>query len=128
MAREFSRSDRVASQFHKEIADLLRTEVRDPVLGMVTVSSVEVSKDLAVVKAYVSFLGAKEVPQRCIKHLNEWVPQLRHLLSRRVRMRVMPELRFLHDDSIERGIRMDALLDSLHADTKDTDDEVDQDR
>jgi ribosome-binding factor A len=122
MAREFSRSDRVASQFHKEIADLLRTEVRDPALGMITVSSVEVSKDLAVAKAYVSFLGAQEAPERCIKHLNEWVPQLRHLLGRRIRMRVLPELRFLHDDSIERGLRMDALIDSLHIPPNDTDD------
>jgi len=118
MAREFSRSDRVASQFHKEIADLLRVEVRDPALGMVTVSSVEVSKDLAVAKTYVSFLGARETPQCCIKKLTEWIPQIRHLLGRRVRMRVMPELRFVHDDSIERGMRMDALLDSLHIDSQ----------
>lgn len=127
MAREFSRSDRVASQFHKEIAELLRTEVREAKLGMVTVSSVEVSKDLAVAKAYVSFLGAAEPPQRCIKLLNEWIPQLRHLLGRRVRMRVMPELRFLHDDSIERGMRMDALLDSLHSEPRNAEDGADRD-
>ena len=59
MPREFSRSDRVASQMQREIAELLRVQFVDPELGMVTLSDVEISRDLAVAKLYVSFLGAK---------------------------------------------------------------------
>jgi ribosome-binding factor A len=113
MAREFFRSDRVSAQMHRELADIVRTELEDKELGMVTVSDVEVTRDLAVAKCYVSFLGASLEPRQCVKRLNELAPQIRRLVGRQMRMRVMPELRFFHDDSIERGLRMDALINSL---------------
>ncbi len=114
MPREFTRSDRVASQFQRELAELLRTEIKDPRLGMVTVSDVEVTRDMSLIKAYVSFLGAAETPKQCVKILNEIAPRLRREMSGRIRLRVMPELKFVYDDSIERGMKMDALLGSLH--------------
>jgi ribosome-binding factor A len=113
MPREFSRSDRVASQIQKEMAELIRTHVRDPELGMVTVSDVEVTRDLAVAKLYVSFLAARKPSKDCVKRLSEYVPELRRELGKLLRIRVLPEIRFVYDDSIERGLRMDALLDSL---------------
>jgi len=119
MPREFFRSDRVAAQFQRELAELLRTEVREPSLGMVTLSDVEVTRDMSLIKAYVSFLGAAETPQKCVKALNhQYAPKLRHGLSGRIRMRVMPELRFIHDDSIERGMRMEQLLGGLAAEQR----------
>ena len=67
----------------------------------------------------VSFLGAAETPQKCVKALNhQYAPKLRHGLSGRIRMRVMPELRFIHDDSIERGMRMEQLLGGLAAEQR----------
>lgn len=113
MPREFSRSDRVASQMQREIAELLRVQFVDPELGMVTLSDVEISRDLAVAKLYVSFLGAKIPENQCIKRLAERVPEMRHQLGRRIRIRQMPELKFIFDDSIGRGLRMDALLKDL---------------
>ena len=113
MPREFSRSDRVASQMQREMADLIRTQVKDPELGMVTLSDVELSRDLAVGKLFVSFLGAKLTPNKCIKQLNDMVPELRRELGKRIRIRVLPELRFVYDDSIERGMHMDSLLRGL---------------
>ena len=113
MPREFSRSDRVASQMQREIAELLRLQFRDPDLGMVTLSDVEISRDLAVAKLYVSFLGASLSEAQCIKKLAERVPELRHQLGRRMRLRQMPELKFIFDDSLGRGLRMDALLNRL---------------
>lgn len=110
MPREFTRSDRVAAQMQRELADLLRTRVRDPALGMVTLNAVELTRDLSMAKAYVSFLGAREEVRSCIKILNQAVPSLRHELGKRIRMRVVPELRFVHDDSIERGLRIQSLL------------------
>lgn len=113
MAREFHRSDRLASQLQREIADLLRTEVKDPQLGMATVSEVEVSRDLAVAKVYVTFLAPREPVSACVKLLMQHAPALRRELGRRLAIRVVPELRFVYDDSIERGMKMDALLGQL---------------
>lgn len=113
MPREFSRSERVAAQIQREMADLIRTRVKDPELGMVTLSDVELSRDLAVAKLFVSFLAAKLPPARCVKRLGDFVPELRRELGRRIRIRVLPELRFVYDDSIERGMRMDALLQGI---------------
>jgi ribosome-binding factor A len=113
MPREFTRSDRVASQIQKEMADLIRTHVKEPNFGMITVSDVEITRDLAVAKVYVSFLAAKQPAADCIKQLAGQVPALRRELSKRLRIRVLPEIRFVHDDSIERGMHMDALLDRL---------------
>ncbi|MGY6214853.1 30S ribosome-binding factor RbfA [Methylolobus aquaticus] len=114
MPREFSRNVRVASQLQRELAELLRSEVRDPRLGMVTVSDVEVTRDLSVAKVYVSFLGARQTNSESLKLLAGLAPLLRHEVARRVRMRVIPELRFIFDDSVERGLHMDAVIDSLH--------------
>lgn len=113
MPREFKRSDRVGAQIQREVADLLRTRIKEPDLGMVTLSEVELSRDLAVAKLYVSFLAPRLSPVQCVKRLGNFVPELRHELGKRIRIRVLPELRFAYDDSIERGIRMDALLGTL---------------
>lgn len=113
MPREFSRSDRVASQIQREMAELIRVRIRDPELGMVTVSDVELSRDLAVATLYVTFLAARLNLPQCLKKLSEYGPELRHELGKRLRIRVLPELRFVHDDSIDRGMRMDALLGGL---------------
>ena len=113
MPREFNRSDRVGAQIQREMAEILRVNVRDPELGMVTLSEVELSRDLAVAKLYVSFLGAKIPTDQCVKRLNLRVAEFRHALGRLIRMRVLPELRFVFDDSIERGVHMDNLLRQL---------------
>jgi ribosome-binding factor A len=113
MPREFSRSVRVASQLQRELAELLRGQVRDSRLGMVTVSEVEVTRDLSLAKVFVSFLGAAQTVPRSLALLAERVPILRRELGRRMRMRSVPELRFVYDDSIERGMRMDAILNEL---------------
>lgn len=123
MPREFSRSDRVASQIQKEMAELIRTHVRDPDLGMVTVSDVEVARDLAVAKLYVTFLAAQKTPRECVKRLAEYVPELRRELGKHLRIRVLPEIRFVYDESIERGLRMDALLDRIGHETPEADGE-----
>jgi ribosome-binding factor A len=118
MPREFKRSDRVASQLQRELADLIRTQVKEPRLGMITVSDAEVSRDLAVAKVFVTFLGAKEPAETCVSLLSTMVPMLRRELGKRLRIRNMPEIHFVYDDSIERGMRMDALLDRLRAEPK----------
>lgn len=113
MPREFSRNVRVASQLQRDLAELLRGEVKDPRLGMVTVSDVEVTRDLSVAKVFVSFLGAQQGVRESLALLADRAPLLRHELGRLIRMRCLPELRFVYDDSVERGLQMDAILEDL---------------
>lgn len=113
MAREFSRTDRVGQQIHKEIASILQHEFkhRDPRLGMVTVSGVEVSRDLAYAKIYVTIYADDDDKIKLqLDILEDNKGFVRSLLARRMNMRTVPALRFLQDKSITEGVRMSALL------------------
>jgi ribosome-binding factor A len=115
MAREFSRTDRVGQQIHKEIASILQNEFknRDPRLGMVTVSEVEVSRDLAYAKIYVSFFeNDEEVMDNYLKILQDDKGFIRTLLASRMRMRAVPALKFMRDGSLAEGIRISNLVDA----------------
>jgi ribosome-binding factor A len=114
MAREFGRSERVSSQIQKELALVLQRGIKDPRLGFVTVNEVNVSRDLAVAKVYVTVLNADQQQiQENIEILNEAAPYLRREVATRMKMRHMPELRFYYDDSIDTGMRVEALLKGL---------------
>jgi ribosome-binding factor A len=119
MAREFSRTDRVSQQLHKEIASILNQEFKHqaPEIGMVTVSGVEVSRDLAYAKVYVTFLEMDEAKNKAsMKLLEEGKGFVRGLLSRRVKMRNTPSLRFIQDSSITEGMRISNLVSQVRRD------------
>lgn len=114
MAREFSRTDRVGQQIHKEIASILQNEFknRDPRLGMVTVSAVEVSRDLAYAKIFVTFFeNDEEQIQNYLDILIENKGYIRTLLAGRMRMRAVPAIKFVRDGSLAEGIRISNLVD-----------------
>lgn len=114
MAREFSRTDRVGQQIHKEIASILQNEFknRDPRLGMVTVSAVEVSRDLAYAKIFVTFFeNDEEVMDNYLNILVENKGYIRTLLANRMRMRAVPAIKFVRDGSLSEGIRISNLVD-----------------
>jgi len=114
MAREYTRSVRVAAQLQRELALLLQRERQDYQLDFVTVSDVALTKDLAVAKVYVTVLNAKAAQiTHNIERLQQLAPRLRSELSKHLRMRVMPELRFFYDDTLDRGQRIDRLLATL---------------
>ncbi|MFA7619207.1 MAG: 30S ribosome-binding factor RbfA [Thiohalomonadaceae bacterium] len=115
MARDYSRTDRIADQIQRELALLIQQEIRDPRLGMVTVSAVELSRDLAVAKVFVSVLGDAEQAKTALAVLKKAGGFLRHELGRRMIMRVLPELRFVHDTSTERGSHLSALIEQAVA-------------
>ncbi|WP_031433201.1 30S ribosome-binding factor RbfA [Methylomarinum vadi] len=111
MAKEYGRSDRVASQMQKELAFVLQREINDSRLGFITVNEVVVSKDLAVAKIYVTVLNAdEEGKQRNIDVLNELAPAIRHEVARRMRLRHISEFRFYYDNSFDTGMRVAELL------------------
>lgn len=113
--REFSRTDRVAQQIQKEIAVILQREVKDPRLGMITVSAVEVSRDLSYAKVFITVLDAndEQKSKQSASILNEAGGFIRSLLGKRIRARIIPELRFVVDNSLMEGMRISNLVDSV---------------
>ncbi|EJC6930683.1 30S ribosome-binding factor RbfA [Vibrio parahaemolyticus] len=111
MSKEFSRTQRVAQQLQKELAMILQREVRDSRLGMVTISDVEVSRDLAYAKVFVTFLCVgKQTPESCLAALREHEVHIRMMLGKRIRLRLTPEIRFYYDNTLVEGMRMSNLV------------------
>ena len=110
MPREFPRTRRVGEQIQREVAGILQEEFKDPRLGMISVSGVEVSRDLAHARVYISVLGGDEDVNETIRVLNKAAGFIRHQLGQRMRLRSVPQLRFLYDESLAEGARMDALI------------------
>ena len=119
MAREYARTDRVGQQIQKEIATILMREIKDPRLSMTTVSAVEVTRDLAYAKVFVTFFNddAEEI-KASLEVLAEAEGYIRSLLGKRLRARIMPHLRFIYDSSMSEGVRMSALVDKAVASDK----------
>jgi len=111
MPREFSRTDRVGSEVQRDLAALIRDELQDPRLGMVTVQEVRVARDFSVARVFFTLMGGALNPAEAADVLNKAAGHLRHLLGRQLRMRTVPELRFEFDESVERGMRLSALID-----------------
>ncbi|MGX9417042.1 30S ribosome-binding factor RbfA [Vibrio sp. RC27] len=111
MAKEFSRTQRVSQQLQKEIAMIIQREVRDSRLGMVTISDVEVSRDLAYAKVFVTFLCVGEqTPESSLAALREHEVSIRMTLGKRIRLRLTPEIRFYYDSTLVEGMRMSNLV------------------
>ncbi|MFQ5486947.1 MAG: 30S ribosome-binding factor RbfA [Gammaproteobacteria bacterium] len=118
MAREYSRTVRVAEQLRRELALLIQQEVKDPRLGMVTVSDVEVSSDLAHAKVYVTALGGEDKIDETVAVLNRAASFLRRELGRRLVLRTIPRLQFHYDRSISQGAELSALIEKAVHDDK----------
>ncbi len=111
MAKEFSRTQRVAQQVQKEIALILQREIKDPRISMVTVSGVEVSRDLAYAKVFVTFLTVgDQTPELGLEALNEAKGFIRSLLGKAIRLRVTPDISFYFDESLTEGMRISNLV------------------
>lgn len=106
------RTQRLADQIQRELAILIRQELKDPRLGMVTVSSVKVSPDMGYADIYVTVIGSSldEKPDESIRILNDAAGFLRGEVGRAIRTRVTPRLRFHFDEVTARGNRMAALI------------------
>jgi ribosome-binding factor A len=113
MAREFSRTDRVAQQVHKEIASILQNEYKHRVgdMPLITVSEVEVTRDLAHAKIFVTIYNSTEEESKVLmKQLVEFKGFIRSILAKRLRMRSVPHLHFFEDKSIIEGMRISNLV------------------
>jgi len=115
MPKEFSRKLRIEEMVQRELATLIQQEIKDPRIGMVTVSGVEISLDLKHAKIYVTILGNENEYQESVRTLNHAARFLRHELARRLYLKVIPDLRFVYDSSVKEGARLAKLIDTAIA-------------
>lgn len=111
MAKHFSRGDRVAEQIRRELAELIRLEVKDPRVGFVTLTAVEITPDYAHAKIFFTTLEGEAAIPELAEGLKRASGFLRRELGRRVRIHTTPELHWVYDSSIEHGAEISALID-----------------
>ena len=105
------RQRRVEDQIQKELSEIIRLEMKDPGVGMVTITAVDVSPDLAHAKVFFTQLGDDQARKQAEAGLRRASAFLRQMLGKRIRLHNTPELHFSYDDSIDRGIHLSNLID-----------------
>jgi ribosome-binding factor A len=112
MPKDYPRTRRIAEQIQRELAELLRLELKDPrVTGLVTITDVEVSADQSYAKVFFTLLGDAQKIEQTTEGLKRAAGFLRTQLSQRMKLRMVPQLVFEYDASIERGVRLSRLID-----------------
>jgi len=125
MAQDYKRTDRIADQMQRDLAELIRSSLKDPRVGMVTVNKVEVARDLGYASVYVTLLTVDDLDadseevKSTIKILNGAAGFLRSELSRMIQLRTIPQLRFHFDASVKRGRTLDKLITDARQKDKD---------
>ncbi len=130
MPREYSRTQRVGDFLKQELATLIQFEIRDPRVGMVSITDVEVSRDLAHAKVYMTVLGkdTKEEAEESVAVLNKAAGYLRSQLAKSNNARTTPKLHFHFDSSVVRGQYLSDLIDHAVAEDKNHSDATDMEK
>jgi ribosome-binding factor A len=110
----FQRSDRVAEQVRRDLADLIRVELKDPRVGMISLTAVELTPDYAHAKVFFTTLDSEHLAE-IETGLKRAAGFLRRELGRRIHIHTLPELHFVYDNSLERGASMSQLIDQASA-------------
>ena len=119
MPQEFARSERVAQTINRQMAMILRDQVKDPRVSSLTITDVEVTKDLAQAKIFVTSMDSDSVDiEDTMNAVERAKGFMRHALAKVIDMRHCPNLIFVYDDSISEGARMSALIDAALNKTK----------
>jgi ribosome-binding factor A len=115
MPKDYPRSRRIAEQVQRELSDIIRLELKDPRVGMITLVDVEVSPDQSYAKVFFTSLGDQSSIADTTKGLQHAAGFLRSQLAQRMKLRVVPQLQFKYDESVERGMRISQLIDAAVA-------------
>lgn len=111
MPRDFSRTRRVEEQLRRDLAELIRSEIKEPGLGMLSISSARVSPDLSQAKVYVSILqDDADIIDHTMGTLRHYAGKLRGHLGKRMRIRTVPQLEFIYDDLIQKSTQLDGAI------------------
>jgi ribosome-binding factor A len=117
MPREFGRHQRLGAQIMRTLSELLRFEVKDPRLQDVSLTAVDLSRDLSVARVYFSLLNPDGDAEQALAGLDKAAGFLRGKLGGALKVRHVPELRFAHDDSAEHGMKISELIDGALRDS-----------
>lgn len=117
MAKQYSRTQRIGDQMQRELATMISREVKDPRLGFITITAVDVTRDFGHAKVFITVMGdnTAEQIQSNLDVLNDAAGFLRMLLGKAMKLRTIPQLHFHYDSSIERGAHLSALIDKARA-------------
>lgn len=115
MAKNSSRIGRVSDQIQRDLAELIRTALKDPRVGFVTLTGVEVSRDYRHAKVFFTVLGDEAVVAKAQEGLDSAAGFLRSGLAGTLRLRIVPELHFTYDESVARGDRLSRLIDQANS-------------
>lgn len=115
MPKDYPRSRRIAEQVQRELSDIVRLELKDPRVGMITITDVEVTQDQAHAKIFFTVLGDAARIAGATEGLARASGFLRRALAHRMKLRAVPQLQFKHDESVERGMRLSQLIDDAVA-------------
>jgi len=111
------RIDRIEEQLRIELSEVIEREIQDPRIGLVTVTRVKVSPDLRHARVFVTVLGGEDQRKKTIEGLRSAANYIRRCVSQRLQhLKRMPELTFGYDESVEKGIRIEELLDQIKSD------------
>jgi len=129
MKREYERTERVGEQIRRDLADLIRSSLDDPRMPLVSITDVEVSRDLGHARVFVTYIGGDDqLRDEIVGDLNQAAGFLRAQLGRGLRLRTIPKLQFRYDQSVEHGSKLSALIDQAvetdaarHKDSDDSD-------
>jgi len=114
MPKEFSRMKRVDTLIQRELAEIIRREINTSIVGMVTISEVDVSPDLKSARVYVTVLGGSGDSEQSIQYLNNSAKSLRYELAHRLTIRTTPSLEFIYDHTVEYGNHLAALIEEAN--------------
>ncbi len=109
MPREFSRNQRMAEQIRRDLSEIIRDELKDPRLGFLSLTEVRLTKDLSQAVVFASILE-QDKQQQIMDTLDRAAGFLRSRLATRMRARSVPVIKFIHDNSLQKGVEMDALI------------------
>jgi ribosome-binding factor A len=107
------RVGRVGEQIKKELSQIVQSELKDPRIGFLTVTGVEITNDLSIAKVFLSVMGTDEQKEATLKALSSGSGYIRSELGKRIRLRKIPELQFKFDASIDYGSKIDIILHQL---------------
>ena len=111
MPKDYSRTRRIGLQIQRDLADLIRSQIKDPRVGLVSVNAVKVSRDLSHAKVYITTLD-DSLRDETLEILKKAAGFLRHELGQLMTIRIVPQLHFFYDDSIEQGAHLTSLIEN----------------
>jgi len=120
------RTTRVAEQMKKEVASIVEKDLKDPRIGFITITNVELSNDLRHAKIFFSSLGSEEEQKRSLAGLDNAKGFIRKEIASRIQLRYAPEILFRIDNSIEHGVKIAQILSEIKSDEEETEDEKEQ--